>query len=221
MYRLAIARDQVAASPATGLQLPAVRGRRDRVVSPADAAALLTALPDRDRALWATFLYAGLRRGEAQALRWQDVDLAAGVIRVERGWDQIGGAIEPKSRAGRRIVPISSALRTYLVAHKLATGPTATLTFGRPDGKPFDPSTIMDRARRTWKNASLQHITPHEARHMYASLMIAAGVNAKTLSEYMGHANISITLDRYGHLLPGAEQHAASLLDAYLATASN
>ena len=57
---------------------------------------------------------------------------------------------------------------------------------------------------------------PHECRHTFASLMIAASVNAKALSTFMGHANISITLDRYGHLLPGSEAEAASLLDDYL-----
>ena len=50
--------------------------------------------------------------------------------------------------------------------------------------------------------------------------MIAAGVNAKALSTYMGHANISITLDRYGHLMPGNEEDAADLLDAYLERAN-
>lgn len=57
----------------------------------------------------------------------------------------------------------------------------------------------------------------HEARHTFASLMIAAGVNAKALSTYMGHSSIMITLDRYGHLMPGNEEQAAGLLDAYLA----
>jgi integrase len=54
-------------------------------------------------------------------------------------------------------------------------------------------------------------------RHTYASLMIAAGVNAKALSTFMRHANIGITLDLYGHMLPGSEAEAATLLDAYLA----
>jgi integrase len=63
----------------------------------------------------------------------------------------------------------------------------------------------------------LEPIGLHEARHTYASLMIAAGVNVKALSAYMGHSSISITLDRYGHLLAGAEDEAAQLLDAYLA----
>jgi integrase len=53
-------------------------------------------------------------------------------------------------------------------------------------------------------------------RHTFASLAIAAGVNAKALSTYMGHGSVAITLDRYGHLLPGNEQEAAGLLDAYL-----
>ena len=67
-----------------------------------------------------------------------------------------------------------------------------------------------------WKAAGLERITFHQCRHTYASLMIAAGVNAKALSTFMGHANISITLDRYGHLMPGSEAEAAGLLDAYL-----
>lgn len=60
-------------------------------------------------------------------------------------------------------------------------------------------------------------LTLHEARHTYASLMIHAGVNAKALSRFTGHANIGVTLDLYGHLLPGSEDEAATLFDAYLA----
>lgn len=59
----------------------------------------------------------------------------------------------------------------------------------------------------------------HDARHTFASLMIAAGVNAKALSTYMGHASVTITFDRYGHLMPGNEDESAKLLDAYLAKA--
>jgi integrase len=82
--------------------------------------------------------------------------------------------------------------------------------------KPFAYWPTVDRAKRSWKNAGLDPIGLHETRHTYASLMIAAGVNAKALSEFLGHASIAITLDRYGHLMPGAHGEAASLLDAYL-----
>jgi integrase len=59
-------------------------------------------------------------------------------------------------------------------------------------------------------------LTFHDCRHTYASLMIAAGGNAKALSTFMGHSSIQITMDRYGHLMPGSEEEAAGLLDAYL-----
>ena len=70
---------------------------------------------------------------------------------------------------------------------------------------------------RLWKAAGLSPIGLHEARHTFASLMIAAGVNAKALSTYIGHASVTITYDRYGHLMPGNEEQAAALLDSYLA----
>jgi integrase len=66
----------------------------------------------------------------------------------------------------------------------------------------------------------LERITLHSCRHTFASFAIAAGVNAKALSTYMGHSSVSITLDRYGHLMPGNEAEAAILLDAYLTSAS-
>jgi integrase len=214
IYRRAVRRGVVAINPAAGVEMPAVRGKRDRIVSPEDAAKLLDAL-QADRALWATALYAGLRRGELRALRWADVDLASGLIHVRRSWDQHTGEIAPKSRAGVRRVPIPARLRDELVEHRMSAGGDG-LVFGREDGSPFNPSTVAARAERAWKKAKLQGIGLHEARHTFASLMIAAGVNAKALSTYMGHANIAVTFDRYGHLMPGDECEAAQLLDAYL-----
>jgi integrase len=227
IYRRALSRGFVTINPTTGLELPAVQGRRDRIADPSEAALLLAALPENDRALWATALYAGLRRGELMALRWEDVDLAGGVIRVERSWDVRAGLIEPKSRAGRRKVPIAAVLRDFLDQHKLATERSEGLVFGRTEIRPFEPVSLAARAATAWKAANVERakekvdphmpITLHEARHTFASMMITAGVNAKALSTYMGHASITITLDRYGHLMPGNEEEAAILLDAYLA----
>jgi integrase len=186
IYRRAVARGEVAVNPTTGLELPAVRGRRDRIASAEEAGKLLAALPESDRALWATALYAGLRRGELLALRWEDVDLAGGVIHVERAWDVREGVVEPKSRAGRRAVPVAAALRDYLVEHKLRSGRSAGLIFGRTDEIPFEPVSVRARAISAWTAAGVQPLGLHEARHTFASLMIAAGVNAKALSSYMG-----------------------------------
>jgi integrase len=87
--------------------------------------------------------------------------------------------------------------------------------FGATDTSPFDPSRLTSAADQAWKAAGLDRITLHECRHSFAALMIAAGVNAKALQSFMGHANISVTLDSYGHLMPGSEDEAAGMLDAY------
>ena len=88
--------------------------------------------------------------------------------------------------------------------------------FGIGPSRAVPPTVLAYRADKAWEKTKLDRITLHECRHTFASPMIAAGVNAKALSTYMGHANIGITLDRYGHLIPGNEDEAAGLLDAYL-----
>ena len=120
-----------------------------------------------------------------------------------------------------RRVPVATALREILVAELLRTGRRGDqLVFGRTAGTPFSPTRLTARADKAWKDADLERITLHECRHTFASMAIAAGVNAKALSSYMGHASIQITFDRYGHLMPGNEDEAAELLDAYLAAAA-
>ena len=219
VYRRALARGEVAINPVGGVELPSVRGRRDRIASPKEAASLIAAVGEEDRAVWATAFYAGLRLGELLALRDGDVDLEAGVIRVERSWDPHAGVIEPKSRAGRRLVPIVAALRPHLAVRKLRRRSAAEFFFG-DRGRPFNRNALVNRANRAWKRAKLSSIGLHECRHTFASTLIAAGVNAKALSTYLGHSSIQITLDRYGHLMPGNEDEAVALVDAYLKRAS-
>ena len=105
-------------------------------------------------------------------------------------------------------------LRVHL--EPLDSGDPDALVFGRDRDRPFNPTTITNRARRAWKKAKLEPLTLHDCRHTYASLMIDAGANPKALSTYMGHSTITITIDRYGHLMPGNEQEAADRFDAYL-----
>lgn len=113
-------------------------------------------------------------------------------------------------------MPIAGVLRDHLDVLE-TTG--AEFAFGGTE-EPINVDSLIARAKAAWKKAKLDSITLHECRHTFASLMIAADVNAKALSTYMGHANIGITLDRYGHLMPGNEEEAASLLDAYLERAN-
>jgi integrase len=216
IYRRAIEDGDLAVNPCERLRLPAARGRRERIASPSEAAALIAALRPEDRALWACAFYAGLRRGELRALLWDDVDLADGLIRVERSMSGHGETDGPKSRAGRRGVPIVAALRDLVVEHKLVTRRDTGLVFGSSETQPFTPTAVRKRALTAWRRAGLESIGLHECRHTFASLMIAAGVNAKAITAYLGHASIQTTFDLYGHLMPGNENEAVALVDAYL-----
>src|SRR5205823_9487829 len=133
-----------------------------------------------------TALYAGLRLGELQALDWTHIDLTSNLIHVERSWDRNAGFIEPKSRSGKRRVPITNTLRSHLLTHRLQQGRGGHgFVFPNTRGnRPFNPSTVNQHAREAWSKAELKPIGLHECRHSYAAYMIAAGINTKALSTY-------------------------------------
>jgi integrase len=221
IFDRAIRRDLVSVDPTEGLELRRPDGQRDRIAGPEEAAVLLSALGDDDRAIYACAMFAGLRRGELRALRWSDIDLPGRRIQVQRGWDDKEGEQDGKSDAARRTVPIVKPLARELAAQKLRTGRDGgALVFGLTAEQPFNPSTVRIRANETWEAAGLEPIGLHESRHTCASGLIAAGANAKTISTVMGHASIAITFDTYGHLMPGGLEEALDRFDAFLDRAS-
>ena len=218
VYRVANENDETDNNPCQNLKLPKAAGKRERILSVVEGITLLKALPEADRALWSTALYAGLRAGELQALAWSNVDLDAGVIRVRHGWDEVEGQIAPKSESGVRDVPLMAAARHYLVAHRLRCPWSEGLVFGRGPGAPFVPSTAGRRAQKAWKDAGLQGVTLHEARHCYVSLMAHSGVPVGTVSKWAGHSDVKTTMNIYAKLMPEAADEAVALANAYLAT---
>jgi integrase len=222
-------RRQVLADPTDGLDLPEPGGRRERVVSPAAAGELLDGLPGAERALWATALYAGLRRGEVRGLRVADV--ADDSISVERGWDDYEGPVDPKSRAGVRRVPLPETLRVILAAHVKRPGRSGDeLLFGRLPHAPFTPTFVQDKADEAWaisavgaflrsESASVERVTLHECRHSFSTYLDAAGISETRADRYMGHSNPSVA-NRYRHQLEGQLAEDAARLDAYLVGAT-
>jgi integrase len=245
IIREAIDNDDLAVDPIAKMKLPAGGGRRERVADRAEAESLIDALPESEQALWATGLYAGLRRGELRALRCSDLHFDAGEIGVRQGWDDVEGAQDPKSDAGERRVPMVGILKRYLRAHLLATGRRGSdLVFGRTAALPFTASTVGRRAMKGWgwkqaPNPALEQdpeatpkmvwvkaredamtpLTLHEGRHSTASYLVAAGANDLELAAVIGHSDPRTTKSIYTHLFPDSRAKVGAQLDSYLEAA--
>jgi integrase len=237
IYRRARRAGLVATNPTTDLGLPTA-GRRDRAATPAQAAELLHTLEVGEAAIWATAFYAGLRRGEIQALRVRDVDFDAGTLRVERGWDPKEGPIAPKSVAGRRVVfMLVEALRPYLEPLGERRDDPEALFFGNDALTAFEPRSTERRARKAVKAENdrrtaeaeetktetkpvlVEWFGLHEARHSFSTFMDHAGISETRADRYMGHSAPGVA-GRYRHLLPGQIAEDAKRLDEYLAGAA-
>jgi integrase len=148
------------------------------------------------------------------------VDLDGSWIHVHRSWDKGTKQFIPTKSRKPRSVPIIDRLAALLVDHLVPLDhPTDGLLFPSANNSewPTDPGILRRRTHARWKKAGLKPLGFHKGRHTYATIAIAAGLNPKTLSTYLGHATITITLDRYGHLMPGSEVEARAMLEAYLA----
>jgi integrase len=231
VYRRALRAGRVPVNPATDLELP-TSGRRDRAANAAQATELLDAFLGVPQAAWATAFYAGVRRGELRALRVRNIDLGAGLLRVERGWDDKEGEIAPKSQAGTRQVFVLDALLPYLRPLIEERGGDE-FVFGSVD-VPFEPRALERKARRAWKTENARRTEEaekaetepvlvewfglHEARHSFSTFMDHAGISETRADRYMGHAAPGVA-GRYRHLLPGQIEEDAGRLDEYLSGA--
>lgn len=179
---------------------------------------------DRLYGLWALLVTTGLRRGEALALRWEDVDLETGRLRVQRSFTTAGYEVhltEPKTAAGRRSVSLDPQTTRVLAEHRrrqaeerLRVGPAwrdTGLVFTDELGQAIHPMRAYVLFRELmWRNPLLPKIRLHDLRNTAATLALAAGVHPKVVQERLGHANIAITLDTYSHVVEGLQEDAAA-----------
>ena len=188
---------------------------------------LAAARDDRLAALWRIYCLTGVRRGEGLGLAWESLDLDAGEFRVARTLGEVGNKMvwgTPKTAKGMRTVAIDpgtvAALRSHKgrqAAEKLALGAgyfDEGLVFAGPDGRRIWPGSVSDRFQDLSKAAGLPRIRLHDLRHSAASQALTAGIDLKTVSTNLGHAGISITADRYSHVLPAAARVAAAKVAA-------
>jgi integrase len=167
----------------------------------------------------------GLRRGEIAALRWKNVDLDAGVLKIVQTTRQIGKAVtyKPVKNTKGRPVALSGLMLEELKAHR-AKQAEELLRFGvklsgdcfvfaQPDGSPIKPGSVTNEWKRLVKKHALPRIRFHDLRHTHATAMLASGVHPKIASERLGHSSIAITLDLYSHVLPNMQADAIRAMD--------
>lgn len=181
------------------LMLPIARPKLDPPIGrPEDVGRLLEAIreirPDR-YALFATLLYTGLRKGEAAALRWSDVDLPGQMIHVQRSY------AGPTKSGKERDVPVPARLKVILEAHKLAEPWGTELLFPNEEGEMFTKNGHWEDAlRAALDRTHLPRIRLHDLRHTYAAMFIMAGGSLFDLSKNLGHHSVAFTAQQYGHL---------------------
>lgn len=169
-----------------------------------------------------TMAMTGLRRSEACALKWSNVDLDAQTIDVVEGLTQTPGRLHtdrPKSERGRRRVNLDDDTTAILRSHRQAQVADRLLVgagyrnqdyvFARPDGAPWKPDSIGQAYRRIVDRIGLPPIALHDLRHTHASLMLSEGIELTVVSDRLGHATAGFTLTTYGHSLPGRQATAA------------
>lgn len=163
----------------------------------------------------------GLRMGELLALQWSDLDFNGRFIEVQRNYTR-GEFTTPKSGESRR-VDMSLELRQVLRDFQTERQLEATVkewpdvppwVFCNEDGHVLDPSNLRDRVfYPLLKAAGLRKVRFHDLRHTFASLLLQQGESPVYVKEQMGHSSIAVTVDLYGHLIPGGNKQAVDRLD--------
>lgn len=146
----------------------------------------------------------GMRIGEAVAVQWRDVDLEARAVRVSRAVYK-GVVDEPKSRYGKRSIPLTPKLVNVLAELKTEAGRAIANkpVFATVDGTMIDPANFRSRVMRpAAEDAGVPWATPHTLRHTFASRCFRHGCNVKQVQAMLGHHSPAFTLETYVHLLP-------------------
>lgn len=161
--------------------------------------------------------YSGLRAGEIAGLRVGRLDLLRGKVEIAETLTDVGGTLVSSGTTKTnkiRTVPIPRFI-TEELAPLLAGKAPADYVFTSPEGGPLRHSNFYRRHfRPAVERAGLSDgVRFHDLRHTYAGFLIAEGAHPKAIMERMGHSSITVTLDRYGHLLPSLEEHLTNALD--------
>jgi integrase len=214
---------------AATVKRPTIKRNEARYLTPEEAGRLLKAATgDRLQPLIVLMLGTGLRRGEALALHWRDIDLSAGHVRVRWTLARVDRRLmfdEPKTERSRRFVALPSPVVEMLRRHKTALSAERLaalvwqpwtahedLVFPTHIGTPTDPRNALRAFAGVAERAGLAGVTLHTLRHSAASALIASGTHLRVIQELLGHSSYGITADIYSHVAVEQQREAAERL---------
>jgi integrase len=174
----------------------------------------------------------GARRGEVCALRWSDIDLGGPTVRIERSVGAARGSgvyVKTTKTGGVRRVSITTLARDALAARLEDAGSASGATPVAPtdfvfaaacsSALPMRPESLTRRWQRLRQDADAQSVRLHDIRHFVATELLTAGFDVRTVSNRLGHARTSTTMDIYWAFVPARDREAAEHLDAILTEA--
>ena len=224
-------------NPCDGAQPPRVPRSEMKCFTVEEARRFLDAA-EQEGPMWAAFfavlLQTGCRPGELRALRWEDVSLDAGTLHIQRTAQRIPGqgivVGTTKTGSSRRPVALGTDVvallrrqRAEQNAHRLTMGPlwaNNDLVFASEVGTYLDNKQMRVAFERICERAGVPRIRLYDLRHTSASLLLAAGVHPKVVSERLGHSSVNLTLQTYSHVLPGLQRDASETLEGLLRRAT-
>ena len=221
-YNLAMEQKLVSKNPTQGCALPKVEHKEMRTLTADQLSAFFREA--RDSGVYELYyldLATGLRRGELLGLKWTDIDLDRGVLKIQRAISRQNGKVMEaplKTKNAYRTLPLSADAIDVLKAQKNKVG-SSEWVFPSPTGCPMSPDSVLHMLQRVLKRAGLPRIRFHDLRHTFATMALQNGVDVKTVSSMLGHYSAGFTLDTYAHVTTDAQMKAAQTMGSILSRA--
>lgn len=232
----------IIANPCSRVQPPKAERKEARYLDDNEAMQILEKLeqePLKYRTMFTLLLYSGMRRGEICGLTWADVDMKSGIIDINKSSLYLPGKgvfdDKTKNVTSTRSIKIPAFVIELLAEWKrdqtismiqmgtawIGERDESRKIFTQSNGKPIHPSSVTDWFEKFIEKYSLPSACVHSLRHTNATLMIASGVDLRTVSKRLGHAQMSTTANIYTHAIRTADEMAAETIDNILRPASN
>ena len=218
---LKLAQEQrlILTNPAEGCALPRVEHQEMKTLTTVQLASFFREA--RDSGVFELYyleLATGLRRGELLGLKWEDIDLDRGDLRVRRQISRINGEVVEaplKTKNAYRTLPLAEDTVSVLKEQRRKVG-NSPWVFPSPNGGPISPDSVLHMLHRVLKRAGLPKVRFHDLRHTFATLALQNGVDVKTVSGMLGHFSAGFTLDTYAHITSAAQRQAAQTMGSVL-----